>query len=190
MLKKISINILGTLLMGFGISLLIVLNKGVDTISILYMGVQNQMDIELWILCLIINLILVVLVLLINKKLIGIGTIINFLGISLCLKLFPDLLATYLLPYLNDYLAYGFVLFGVIILAIGCGYYAKADLGSAALEALSTALSLKSGLDFKYMRILLDGITVLLGLLMGASIGVGTILCVLLIGPISKKVQF
>ena len=78
---------------------------------------------------------------------------------------------------------------GVSILAVGCGLYASANLGSAALEALSTALSKKISFSFRTVRIFLDGLLVIAGLILGAKIGVGTILCVLLIGPISQQVQ-
>ncbi|MBO0452627.1 hypothetical protein [Candidatus Enterococcus murrayae] len=143
MKAKLLIHLFGSSLMGMGISLLIWLELGVDTISLLYLGIQQYYALPIWLLCLLFNLIVVLLVCLIKRNEIGLGTVINFLVLTLCLKYFP----LFLIRFSPDSLSWIFqgalLLAGVGILAVGCGMYASANLGSAALESLSTAVSKK-----------------------------------------------
>ncbi|MBO0457718.1 YitT family protein [Enterococcus hulanensis] len=189
MRNKLLVNILGSSLMGIGISLLIWLELGVDTISILYLGIQQYFALPIWLLCFLFNIIVVLLVFVIERNEIGLGTVINFLILTICLKYFPLLLANFSIDNVTQTVQGLLLLAGVCILAVGCGLYASANLGSAALEALSAVVSKKITISFKIVRIFFDGLLVIAGLLLGAKIGVGTILCVLLIGPISQQVQ-
>ena len=189
MRNKLLVNLLGSTLMGIGISLLIWLELGVDTISILYLGIQQYFALPVWQLCFLFNVLVVFLVFLIERTEIGLGTVVNFLILTICLKYFPLLLSHFSIDNFTRIVQGVLLLTGVSILAVGCGLYASANLGSAALEALSTALSKKISFSFRTVRIFLDGLLVIAGLILGAKIGVGTILCVLLIGPISQQVQ-
>lgn len=189
MKNKLLVNILGSSLMGFGICLLIWLELGVDTISVLYLGTQQHFSLPIWQLCLLFNSIIVLLVFSIERNEIGIGTIANFIILTICLKYFPLLFTHFSIDNVPKIVQALLLLIGIFILAVGCGLYASANLGSAALEALSAAVSRKITVSFKIVRIFLDGVLVIVGLLLGAKIGIGTILCVLLIGPISQQVQ-
>ena len=179
---------IGTFLMGFAISLLIILNEGTDTISVFYLGLQNQFGLELWLSCLLFNLVITTLVFLIDKSQLGMGTMINFLGVSFCLKYFPILLETVKPDQLPVLLSSFLVFFSVGLFGIGCGMYTSGKLGSAALESLSLALNQRTSYSLRIIRIMLDSLLVIAGLLLGASIGMGTILCVILVGPITQSV--
>ena len=187
-MKSYIMNIIGTLCMGIGISLLIDLNQGVDTISMMYLGVQKHFEVEVWQLCFLLNIMVVIIVFFIDRSHIGKGTIINFIGLTLFLKILPPALLTFT-SSLSPVFAHICVLLGTLFLAIGCGVYAKANIGSAAFEALSGVLSKKLDIKLRYIRIGLDVTAVLVGIILGASIGIGTLLCVLCVGPISQKVM-
>lgn len=66
--------------------------------------------------------------------------------------------------------------------------YTSGKLGSAALESLSLALNQRTSYSLRIIRIMLDSLLVIAGLLLGASIGMGTIFCVILVGPITQSV--
>ena len=73
MRNKLLVNLLGSTLMGVGISLLIWLELGVDTISILYLGIQQYFALPVWQLCFLFNVLVVFLVFLIERNEIGLG---------------------------------------------------------------------------------------------------------------------
>ena len=62
--------------------------------------------------------------------------------------------------------------------------YVSSNKGSAALEALTQLLFKFTGFSLTFIRIGLDALMVIVGVLLGAPIGIGTLLCVLAIGPI------
>ncbi|MGM0216735.1 YczE/YyaS/YitT family protein [Enterococcus sp. AZ109] len=188
MILRYVVTSLGTLVMGVSISILILLNKGVDTISVLYLGLQKQFGLELWASCLIFNLLVILIVLWCDHSQLGIGTVINFIGLSVSLKVFPVLLAPLCLKQMGGQLHLPLLIGSVCLFGIGCGLYTAGQLGSAALEALSLVVKKKTSFSLRNIRIVLDGLLVIIGAILGATIGIGTILCVVLVGPITQSI--
>ena len=71
-------------------------------------------------------------------------------------------------------------------MSIGVGIYLEADLGSSAYDAMPYVVDniVKRDLSYKYTRIVLDIICIVVGLLFGEQIGIGTIFLGFLSGPL------
>lgn len=118
---------------------------------------------------------------LLDRKSIKLGTI-------LCIFIFP-----YFLNYWSKILevviqnsSYSVLLLGIGILLTGIGFSFTifSDLGPSCIDLLLTIVVKKLGVKIKIVKILLDSIFTILGFMLGAKIGIGTILCVALIGII------
>ena len=77
------------------------------------------------------------------------------------------------------------LILGCIILAYGMTIVMKADAGVGPNDLVAIVISDKSRKPFSVIRIIVDACFVLIGFLLGGSIGVGTILCVFIIGPVA-----
>ena len=76
------------------------------------------------------------------------------------------------------------MLLGIILFAIGTGLYAAASLGRGSYEALTFSLAEKNGWQVRVVRSLLDASMVIIGVLLGGTFGICTIVTILISGPI------
>jgi uncharacterized membrane protein YczE len=109
----------------------------------------------------------------------GIGTILNAIIVALTLE--------YLLPYLptfeNLFLKIGEAIVGVLVTGIGAGLYLTANLGPGPRDGLMTGLQRMTDLPIARGRSCLELIVIAIGWALGGSVGVGTVLFALGIGP-------
>ena len=112
----------------------------------------------------------------------GIGSFINGIGLGLLIGIFEPVMdkVSIHLPF-YPWIA---IFAAPILFGIGAGIYVSSNKGSAALEALTALIYKRSKLTQKTIRIGLDAAMVLIGFALGASVGLGTLLCIVFIGPI------
>ena len=137
MLKKLLIVILGSFIMGIGISLTIAVNLGSDPMTMFWIGVSKMLHISVGQANLLVCAILLVYVFFADRKHIHVGSILNPIVIAL---------VTDNMTFLSfqDY-SYSIriiiMIIGLIILAFGIAFYALADYGKGAYEAVVFTLS-------------------------------------------------
>ena len=76
------------------------------------------------------------------------------------------------------------MLLGVMLFAVGTGVYAAASLGRGSYEALTFSLAEKNGWQVKTVRMILDIVMVLTGVLLGGKFGICTIVTIIISGPV------
>lgn len=185
--KKVLICILGVLMLGGGMGMLIRVGIGSDSLSCFYEGIAGKLNITAGTVSLITNLSFVVIVYFLDKKKIGISTFIFMILGKYPIDFFFDHFFT------PDSLIVAIILDIVIciIIGVGCAVIIAADLGVTAYDSLT--LSVTEVLKKKYIivRYTIDGIFLILGILLGGTIGIGTIIAFALIGPVfnyAKKI--
>ncbi len=72
-------------------------------------------------------------------------------------------------------------------MAIGIATYIGADLGVGAIDLVSEIISNKLKLSYRVIRVVCDITFVVVGYLLGGTVGVGTVVAAFMIGP---AVQF
>lgn len=154
---------------------------GVDTISTLLLGVLNFVEIPFWLASLSFNVVVVIVTYVVDKQELGLGSLINALGIGVALKFLDPMMfeVSSLVPYYSVLAS----IFGPLFIGVGGAVYVYSGLGAAALEALTNLIYRKTDLTIKVIRMILDGSLVLSGFLLGGPVGLATIFCVLFIGP-------
>lgn len=81
------------------------------------------------------------------------------------------------------------MLLGVVLFAVGTGLYASASLGRGSYEAVTFALAEKNHWQIKFVRMTLDILVVVTGVLFGGKFGVCTLITVIISGPIIQFVN-
>ena len=186
MLKKIGIVIVGTFLMGSSFGLCLMSGLGADSMSVLCMGVSIQLQMSVGVVSFGISLIMVVVTLFIDRKQFHVGTFTSLIMISIAI----DMVMKLSLP---ESLVIRFIILIVAIVVIGfsSALVASANLGKGPYDALIYGLEKKTGVSLVYWRYGIEAIFLVCGYLVGGVFGIGTILSLLLVGPIidySRKI--
>ena len=109
----------------------------------------------------------------------GIGTMLNVIIIALVFD--------YTLPYLPNPENYGFkvlqVIIGVLITGLGSGFYLISNLGPGPRDGLMTGVQRITGKPIALVRSTIEVIVVFFGWKLGGTVGLGTIIFALGIGP-------
>lgn len=159
---------------------------GMDPLSVFYSGVAAALKIRLGTAALLVSIVVLICVWIFCRKRIGIGTIAVSLGIGPLLNL--------LLEYFS-YAPSGWIgrgissLAGVTAYGFGAAFYLYANLGSGPVDAMMLWLSEKTPLSLSLFKILFDAFCVATGWFLGGIAGAGTLIAVLLSGPIMCAVQ-
>ena len=73
--------------------------------------------------------------------------------------------------------------------AVGTGLYASASLGRGSYEAVTFALAEKNNWQVRSVRMSLDILVVIMGVVLGGKFGICTIITVIISGPIIQFVN-
>ncbi len=178
-LKKILLMIIGVLIMSFGCGMLIKTGYGADTSNALLTGVANKINLSVGNTNAIATVVFIILSYFLSKKRIGLGTILVPLIISfpidfairVCIKA-PNLLIGILLDIVALY-----------IVSFGAAITIEFDLGASPFDCLSLGISDRFHLKYVIAKYLLDAFCVVMGFLLKGEVGIGTLLCFLVMGP-------
>jgi len=178
--------IFGLFLFGLGISMFLTAELGLAPWDVLHQGIENKADIPIGIVIEITGVIILLLWIPLRERM-GLGTLLNAVEIGLVVFLIDDHLphTDRLVPRL------AYMLFALVIIAIGSGFYIGAGLGSGPRDGLMLGLSKRTLFDrpisVRVARTSLEIVVLIGGVLLGGAIGIGTVAFTFGIGPI---VQF
>ena len=178
--KKIIIIVIGSIIAAYGITLALYAGFGGATLAVLWQGISRTFHISIGMASLIVAIIMIVFSFFYDRSQIHIGTIIYQLVYSLCVDLFANahVYSTHL--WVNALI----MLLGVMLFAVGTGVYAAASLGRGSYEALTFSLAEKNGWQVKAVRMILDIVMVLTGVLLGGKFGICTIVTIIISGTV------
>ena len=111
--------------------------------------------------------------------------------VPLVLKIAPDLedeqirpIADLLMPHPGVALRSAELAASLALISLASALYYTADLGVSPYDAVALILADRTGVPFRFCRIATDSVCVLVGFSFGATLGVGTILTALCMGPL------
>jgi uncharacterized membrane protein YczE len=109
----------------------------------------------------------------------GLGTIANAIVIAAALQV-----GVWLLPHPDPtWLKVIFVLTGVALIGLGSGLYLTTNLGPGPRDGWMTGIHTKFDIPVARVRLGIEVTVLLLGWLLGGTVGLGTVIFALLIGP-------
>jgi len=168
----------GLIMFGFGEGLLIISTIGASPWNVLHQGLALNLGLSVGMWAFLISLIVLLLWFFLDEK-IGMGTILNFIIIAIMIDLTiyffkaPEL-------WINQFLL---CVISVLMVGLGSGVYLIARLGPGPRDGLMTGLQKKTGFSIAIIRGAIEVVVVSCGWLLGGTVGVGTLLYALGIGP-------
>ncbi|MCK6105737.1 MULTISPECIES: YczE/YyaS/YitT family protein [unclassified Brevundimonas] len=173
----------GLILYGLSIALIVRADLGLDPWDVLNQGVFERFARPAGIsFGLVVNLIgLAVLLLWIPlRQKPGVGTIANVLVIGTVANVGLDWIPT----DLNLWLRAGLLIAGIVLNGVASGAYIGAGLGPGPRDGLMTGIVARTGWPVKWVRTAIELSVIAVGWLLGGSVGLGTVLYAVTIGPL------
>lgn len=182
-LKRIIVLLLGIIILSFGIGLIIKADLGCDAFTTFNLGISTRMHMSYATIQILVNIIILIFIVVVDKKFINIGTVINLIIVGPLIQYYSGV-ANRLIPYELSFIGrIVLLMIGCIIISFGVGMYIASDLGAGPYDILPLMLEKHKKWHYKWIRITLDISCSLIGFMLGATIGVGTIIVALCLGP-------
>lgn len=187
-MKKINkahvmMTLIGIVLIAVGSSICNYGQVGVDPFTAMNIAVSSKLGISFGFYQMLLNLALFLGVLKISKHYIGIGTIVNMIGIGFLIELFTSLWGSLFPITITIPLQVGLLIIGVLILTLGASLYMRADLGVAPYDAIALIANEKYHKNFAVSRIFCDMFCAGIGFFLSGPVGAGTIVFAFFTGP-------
>ena len=177
-IKKIIIIVVGSVVAAYGITLALYAGFGGATLAVLWQGISETFHVSIGMASMIVAIIMIAFSY--DRSQIHIGTILYQIVYSFCVDLFANIHVYSAHLWVNALI----MLLGIILFAMGTGIYAAASLGRGSYEALTFSLADKNGWQVKAVRMILDIVMVVIGVILGGKFGLCTILTIILSGPV------
>jgi Predicted membrane protein len=168
---------------GFSVGLFKTSLFGTDPFQCLMNGLNHILPIQFGTLYVIVNLILLAVIFFLDKHYIGLATCINIFLLGYIVDGTMDLMK-WLFPSPSMLIRIILLVAGIVILCFASSVYFTANLGVSTYDAVSLILSDRKIAKFQYCRIGCDLICTLIGFLLGAVVGVGTLVTAFFMGPL------
>ena len=193
--KRILMSVLGVLICGISVGIFKHAALGVDPFQSLMSGLNAVFPISFGTLYLIANALLLLFGLVMDRRKIGIATLINLTLFGYIAEYAQKFFAR-LMPEPGLVLRFVLLAIAVVIMCLASAFYFTADLGISTYDAVSLIWSEKqSKIPFRYCRIICDLTCVVLGTILclaaGYSllkvtevVGIGTIITAFFMGPL------
>lgn len=173
--------VIGLSLYGVGCAVMIAAGVGLDPWMVLSQGVATQTGVGIgWVTNIIGLAVLLIWIPLRQKP--GPGTILNIAIVGTAIQLTLPLLAT------PDAFVLRLVMFmaGTVLVGLATGLYLGTDWGPGPRDGLMTGLSRRVGVPLWVARTAVEVTVLIAGWLLGGTVGLGTIIFALAIGPLCQ----
>lgn len=178
MINRVVKVIIGSVLLGFGISLAVLSGHGGDSISVFSQGLGKCLNISIGNASILFYIVFLFPAYLIDKHELGIGTILSPLVSALSLDLFLEILNIQVTGVISVIV----LLIGIICIGIGLGIYVSADVGRSSYDVIVLGVSKQFKVSLWLSKSVSDMILCFVGYLLGGTVGLGPILGILFIG--------
>ena len=184
-IKRILMSFIGVIVSGISVGLFRNARFGTDPFQVFANGISNKISfIDFGTLYMIINLLMLLAIFFLNKKYIGISTFINIFLLGYVVDFSDKIVAGIVGNAPSMLVRIGLMATAVVILCFASAMYFTADLGVSTYDAVALILEERKVGKFKYLRIATDCICVAIGFVLGAIVGVGTLITAFFMGPL------
>lgn len=180
-MRRVPAVLIGLVLFGFGMGLLVVADLGLSPWEALHQGISIHTPLTIGVAGILTGFVVLLAWIPLRQRP-GLGTVLNIVVVGLVIDGTLALLET---PA-SFPARLALMLGGIVLAALGSGIYIGMRLGPGPRDGLMTGLATR-GLSIRLARFLIEGSVLLVGWLLGGTIGIGTVAFALLIGPL---VQF
>ena len=181
--KRLIMCISGVFLSGVAAGIFGFTAFGMDPFQVFAHGLWGLTPLSYGTFYVILNGILLAFMFFFNRRMIGLGTIINLFLLGYVVE-YTDLILGRVFPSPSVLLRIVLMIFALVLSSLAASLYFVAEMGVSAYDWIALTISDKKRWAFRVVRIATDFICVLTGGLLGATVGIGTVLTAFCMGPI------
>ena len=194
-IKRICMSLFGVIICAISVGIFKIAALGVDPFQSLMAGLDKLIPIRFGTLYVIVNAILLIFSLIVDRHNIGIATFINLFLLGYITEFTHNYLQT-VITEPSIFVRIICLIVGIVVICFGSAFYMTADLGVSTYDAVAIVMSNKwKWGKFKYVRIVTDFVCVFLGIIcfiLGGGnfsaiptiVGAGTIVTAFFMGPL------
>jgi uncharacterized membrane protein YczE len=169
----------GLVLFGIGIALMVEAGMGLGPWEVFHQGIARQTGLQIGTVSILLGIPILLSWFPLGERP-GVGTILNIVTIGTSTNI-----ALSLIPEVSGQPAQlAVMLLGVVVIAAGSGLYLSSDLGPGPRDGLMTGLHYRFGWSIRRARTAVELVVLVAGYLAGGTIGLGTVVFALGIGPL------
>lgn len=189
---RLIILFIGLVIAHLGVTLFLLADLGADPFNVLIQGLFRLEDSTLalsWLthgrvhMCICFLIILILLI--VDRSYIKLGTLVCMFFGGPIIDFFTMILNPIISSDSTMVIRVIANVLGCVILAYGMTIVIKSNAGTGPNDLVAVVISDKSGKKFSIMRVIVDVSFALVGFLLGGTIGVGTVICAFLVGPVA-----
>ena len=189
---RVAVLLLGLTIAHLGVTLFLLSDLGADPFNVLVQGLFRSLFALTGMAVLThgrvhiaVSLLIILILLIVDRRYIKIGTVLCMVFGGPIIDFFTARLS--FLPGAADTLPLRILMLvaGCVILAFGMTIVIRSDAGTGPNDLVALVISEKTGKKFGPVRILVDASFILLGFLLGGVVGLGTLICMLMVGPVA-----
>lgn len=187
-LIRILILFVGLVIAHFGVSLFLLADLGSDPFNVMIQGLSRTLNIPFLThgnTHMSVSILIIIVLLFVDRSYIKIGTLICMFCGGPIIDVFNMVFASVVSPESAMLLRVAANALGCIILACGMSVVIKSDAGTGPNELVGVVISDKLHKRFSIVRMCVDAAFLLCGWLLGGAIGIGTVICLFLVGPVA-----
>jgi uncharacterized protein len=169
--------LIGLWLFGTGEGLIVLAGLGNSPWTVLAQGVSVQTPLSIGVATILISAIVVAAWGLL-REMPGLGTVLNAVLVGIAIDVTLEVV-----PSPTGVWRALALLGGIALVSLASGLYLTARLGPGPRDGLMTAIVRRTGRSFRLVRVTLELSALLIGALLGGTVGIGTVAFALLIGP-------
>ncbi|MEX0052921.1 YitT family protein [Clostridium butyricum] len=181
--RRILMAFTGVIITGMSVGMFQAASLGTDPFTSFTTGLCNLTGLSFGLFYSILCACMLIFVFVVDKRYIGLATIFNLFGNGFVADITKNFIEGIVV---NPSFLFRVVLLilGVVIMCFAASLYFTADLGVSAYDAVSKIMADKKIAQFRFCRIITDVTCVIVGFVLKASVGIGTIITALFMGPL------
>ncbi len=185
---RVIILLIGLTIAHFGVTLFLLANLGTDPFNVLIQGLTRSVNgaglaITHGTVHIAVCLLIILILLIVDRSYIGIGTVICMVCGGPIIDFFTMLLNPIFEGGVPFVIRLAVNLAGCVILALGMTIVIKSEAGTGPNDLVAVVISDKIKKPFGIIRVLVDLFFTLTGFALGGTVGIGTVICAFLVGP-------
>jgi uncharacterized membrane protein YczE len=179
LLVRIPRLIFGLVLFGWGAAMMVSAGLGLSPWEVMAQGISFNTGIPIGTVGILIGIVVLLLWIPLKEKF-GIGTVLNVFIIGIVIDL-----TLWMAPEIVENLAVRWMLLigGILLVAVGSGFYIGAGLGPGPRDGLMTGIA-RRGVNIGLARFGIEITVLVIGWMLGGTVGIGTVLFAFGMGPL------
>lgn len=181
--RRLLVMLFSNIIMAIGIGLFKVSLTGNDPCTALMIAIGSKIGVDFSIVLIVINGLFFAVEFGLERKLVGIGTLINWFLIGPVASFFERQITALFGTPGSLPVKLAVMTVGVLVLSFSCALYQTANMGISPYDSLSIIFSHRTPLPYFWCRIITDSLCTIVAFCLGGLLGIGTLVCALGLGP-------